>query len=159
VSVEKMRDFRWQIKISHFARLFQILTDVYGISENMGKLRNMEGMVVNAAFPKMNQQYASIRISNCHFYPQEGKAEHAVATIIFNLEANQIVPTINDVIRTNANLLGLTKLTFKYLLPGKIGIRGSLFKAICFIMSIMLGKHPMYQAEKHLKPGEVVYQQ
>mgnify|MGYP006967020336 CR=1 FL=1 len=62
--VEKIRDYRWQIKISHLARLFQILTDVYGIPEVMANLKDMEGMEVNACFPKVNNLFASIRISN-----------------------------------------------------------------------------------------------
>lgn len=145
------RLFRLEIKISHLARLFQIVTDVFGIPHILAKLRSMEGMEVEAYFPQLNQTYARICISNCHFNPLFGKSEHPVATVIFNSPEEGIIPIVNDVLRTNASLGGLVKLFFKYMLTRKIIIKGSLFKAIIFIQCIMIGKHPMYIAEQQAK--------
>lgn len=147
-SDDSIIDFKYKAKVSHLARLLQILTDTYGIPKNMNALKGMEGSEVSAFFPKLGKRYATIKISNCCLYPIFSKAEKPVATIIFNLESDEIVPVINDVIKTPANLLGITKLVFKYVVTGKIKLRGSLFKALTIIKTIMLGKHPMYQKEK-----------
>lgn len=140
-------DFKHQTKVSHLARLLQILTDTYGIPKNMNALKSMEGSEVSAFFPKLGGRYATIKISNCCLYPIFSKAEKPVATIIFNLKNEEIVPVINDVIKTPANLFGIGKLVVKYVITGKIKLKGSLFKALTIIKTIMLGQHPMYQKE------------
>jgi hypothetical protein len=114
----------------------------------MNSLKKMEGNEISAYFPKLGKRYATIKISNCSLYPIFVKAEHPSAIITFNLNSEQIVPVINDVIKTPATVVGIAKLFLKYVITGKIKLGGSLFKALAVIKTIMLGKHSMYRIEK-----------
>ncbi|MBD3349885.1 MAG: hypothetical protein GF364_00185 [Candidatus Lokiarchaeota archaeon] len=149
---DNYEDFRHEIKVSHLARLFQILTDTYGIKKNMNNLDKIEGQEILAYFPKLGDRYARLVISNRHLHPEIGKSANYSAMITFNLESHNIVPVINDVIRTKATLFGLIKLIFKYLLTGKIKLNGSLKTAIIVLKTIMIGKHDMYKEEINWKP-------
>ncbi len=146
-------DVRYDAKVSSFARLFQLLTNIFGQDKDMRALAKIEGAEVLGHFPKLKDRYVTLKVANRHVLPFMGKSEHAIATISFNVPYEGIVPLIVDVIRTKANLLGLVKLVFKYLLPGKVKLKGSLGVAIKIIKCLMVGRHPMYAEEKRLKGG------
>ena len=146
-------DVRYDAKVSSFARLFQLLTNIFGQDKDMRALAKIEGAETLGHFPKLGDRYVTLKVANCHVLPFIGKSEHAVATISFNVPYEGIVPLLVDVIRTKSNLLGLLKLVFKYLLPGKVKIKGSLGVAIKIIKTLMVGQHPMYAEEKRLKGG------
>lgn len=146
--LDPITDYRNKTKVSHLARLFQILTDTYGQKKQMNALRKLEGEEISAYFPRLGNRYASLKSSDAHLIPFLGKSNDPVAIIEFNLSSDDIVPVINDVIRTPANLIGVLKLSIKYILSGKIKLRGSLMKAILFLKTIMIGKHPMYVKER-----------
>jgi hypothetical protein len=116
----------------------------------MNKLKKMESSEVSAYFPKLGKRYATLKISDCLMHPQIGKSEHPVSIITFNVKSEELVPLLNDVVKTSANILGLIKLFMKYIIMGKIKLGGSLFKAITIIETIMIGSHPMYKQEKEL---------
>ncbi len=147
-------DTRLDAKVSSFARLFQLLTNIFGQEKNMQALAKIEGAEVLGHFPQLRNRYVTLKVANCHVLPFMGKSEHAKATISFNVPYDGIVPLIVDVIRTKANLAGLLKLVFKYLLPGKVKLKGSLGVAIKIIKILMVGQHPMYVEEKRLKGGK-----
>lgn len=143
-------DYRYKTKVSHLARLFQILTDTYGIEKQMEALRKIEGEEISAYFPQLGSRYASLKVSDAHLIPFTGKSRDPAAIITFNLGNNEIVPVINNVLRTPASLFGIAQLSVKYILTGRIKISGSLRKAIIFLKTIMIGDHPMYNKEREL---------
>jgi hypothetical protein len=138
-------DTRYDAKVSSIGRLFQMLTNIFGQEKDMRALAKIEGAEVLGHFPKLGNRYFTLKVANCHVLPFRGKSEHAMATISFNVPYERIAPLIIDVVRTKANLWGLIKLAFKYLLPGKVKLRGSLGVAIKLIKIIMVGQHPMYK--------------
>ena len=142
---------RYDAKVSSLARLFQLLTNIFGQDKEMQALAKIEGAEVLGYFPKLGDRYVTLKVANCHVLPFMGKSEHAVSTITFNVPHEEIVPLLVDVIRTKANLWGILKLVFKYMLPKKVKLRGSLQVAIKIIKALMVGGHPMYREEKRLK--------
>ncbi|MHA1734373.1 MAG: hypothetical protein ACTSU5_20730 [Promethearchaeota archaeon] len=147
------REIRRDALVSNLARLFQILTNTFGLDKAMGALRKIEGKEVTALFPKLGGRAATLKVVDGQLFPHEGPAKNPAATVVFNVEEPDLVPLINSVIRTKANLGGLLKLTWKYLLRGKIKVRGSLGVALKVIKCLMIGEHRMYADEKRVLKG------
>nr|MDO8108917.1 hypothetical protein [Candidatus Sigynarchaeota archaeon] len=150
---EADQDLRNEAKASNLGRLFQLLTDIFGQRRQMLSLTKIDGAEVLAVFPSLGGRSVTWKVSNCHILPYMNKSDHAAAQIIFNVPRDAIVPLIIDVIRTKANMQGLFKLLFKYVLPGKVKLKGSFFTAVKIIMALMVGAHPMYAEEKRLQSG------
>jgi hypothetical protein len=150
---EEDQDLRDEARASSLGRLFQLLTDIFGQDKQMLSLGKIEGAEVLAVFPSLGGRSVTWKVSNCHILPYMNKSDHAAAQIIFNVPRDAIVPLIVDVIRTKANTSGLFKLIFKYVLTGKIKLKGALFTALKIIMALMVGAHPMYGEEKRLQAG------
>nr|MDO8085823.1 hypothetical protein [Candidatus Sigynarchaeum springense] len=153
MGIEADQDIRDQARASSLGRLFQMLTDIFGQKKQMSTLAKIDGAEVLAVFPSLGDRYVTWKVSNCHILPFMNKSDHAAARIVFNVPRDAIVPLIVDVIRTKANVPGLFKLVFKYVLTGKVKLKGSLTTALKIIMALMVGAHPMYTEEKRLRSG------
>ncbi|GAB4323830.1 MAG: hypothetical protein Kow0069_29140 [Promethearchaeota archaeon] len=133
---------------SNLARLFQILTDMFGLERGMKPLGKLEGKVVVAEFPKAGGGRAFLSAAGGRVVPFEGDPEHSDATLMFNLDAQEVVPAICEVIRMPNNFRSLVKLAFKYLLRGKVKDDGSWGVALKFLRALMIGEHQMYRDER-----------
>ena len=151
IEIDDEIDFIWKARVTSFARLLQILTDVFFENKNREALSKIEGAEFNAIFPKMGNNGASIKIIDKRIHPFPTKTKNAIGTLIFNMEYEEMKVAVGDIVHTKSNLLGLSKIFFKYLLPRKIKMKGALFKLIRVVKVIMLGNHPMYKKEKELK--------
>ncbi len=147
---EKVQSILFEAKVNHVARLFRIVTNTYGLPKQMKALDKIEGQEIVAVFPKLRKMSSALRIHNQSFHPLSKPSKTPNAQVIFNLEENEIVPVINDVLRTKANLLGLAKLVVKYVLTGRIKLQGNIKTALIVIKSIMIKEHPMYSREIEL---------
>ncbi|MEX2685000.1 MAG: hypothetical protein Q6373_025720 [Candidatus Sigynarchaeota archaeon] len=147
------QDLRDEARVSSLGRLFQLLTDIFGQKQQMQALAKIDGAEVLAVFPSLGDRAVTWKVSNCHILPFMNKSDHAAAQIVFNVPRDAIVPLIVDVIRTKANVSGLCKLVFKYVLTGKVKLKGSMATALKIIMALMVGAHPMYAEEKRLRSG------
>ncbi len=153
MSTEADQNLRDEARASSLGRLFQLLTDIFGQKKQMLSLGKIDGAEVLAVFPSLGGRSVTWKVSNCHILPYMNKSDHAAAQIVFNVPRDAIVPLIVDVIRTKANVQGLFKLVFKYVLPGKVKLKGSLTTALKVIMALMVGAHPMYAEENRLRLG------
>jgi hypothetical protein len=143
-------DFLNQTRISAFARLLQILTDTFFIPKNREALSKIEGAEFNATFPKMGNNSARIKIIDKRIHPSPGKTDNPTGTLIFNMKYKDLQDSVGEIVRTRSNLMGLAKLFFKFILPGKIKMKGAFFKILTVLKIILLGNHPMYKKEKKL---------
>lgn len=141
---------RFTAKVSNLGRLFQILTDVFG-QENLKGLKKIEGREVLLFFPKMSNAGVIIKIIHGRIFPLEYKTHRPLHSIEFWVEPEEVVPLLNEVIRTPANLFGIIKIFSKYVLSGKVKPKGSLRIIIQIMKALMSGKHPMYKKERELK--------
>ena len=93
----------------------------------------------------MIQDEGTIKIGKSKINIIVGPSTNAVATLIFKVKAEKIALVLSDIIKTKANIRGLLKILFKYIIPNKIRFKGSLRAALSFSFIIMIGKHPMYK--------------
>ena len=144
------RKTRFDAKASSLGRLFQILTDVFG-QDNLKGLKKIEGQEVLLLFPKMDNASVIVKVIHGRIFPLEHKTHTPTTSIEFWVKAEEIVPILNDVIRTPANLVGIIKIFAKYVIPRKLRPKGSLFINIQIMKALMSGNHPMFKKERDLK--------
>jgi hypothetical protein len=119
---------------------------VFG-SNNLNGLKKIEGQEVLIRFVKMKENII-IKVIHGRIYPFEHKTHNPETAIEFWVEPEEIVPVLNDIIRTPANLRGIMRIIGKYVLTRKIRPRGSLRIIIQIMKALMTGKHPMYKKER-----------
>ena len=119
--------------------------------DNVKGLRKIEGQEVLLLFPKMNNVGVIIKVIHGRIFPLEYKTHTPPHSIEFWIEADEIVPLLNEVIRTPANMFGIIKIFSKYVLSRKVKPKGSLRIIIQIMKALMSGKHPMYKKEKELQ--------
>jgi hypothetical protein len=140
---EKLIDTRMR----GLAKLFLILYEIYSQEKTKDKLGKREGQQVQVFFLAFDK-HISFTLSKINLSVNVGPAEGAVATILFKMDKEEINSIISDIIKTKANIRGLLKILFKYIIPNKIRFKGSLGAAIRLTYLIMIGKHPMYKESK-----------
>jgi len=131
-------------------RLFQMLVDIYGDLE-LNSLKKIvgkrEGQEVNLEFQALNQTVA-FSLSKSRLAPHIGKSDKAVATVILNMDKEDLIPSFVEFIRTKNNIVGLLKAIFKYYLTRKIKVKGSLGGGITLWRLLFIGKHSMYDKKR-----------
>ena len=150
-----VEDIKQAARVSNLARLFQLLTNIFGVKKNMKSLEKLEGKEVSIHFPTLGDRYATIKVSNSLLHPFIGVPDNPSAIVVFNDKPENLVPTIIDVIRSPGSIMGIMKILFKYVIPGKIKLKGNLLIALNVFKNLMIGQHEMYKAEKRSKkPGD-----
>ncbi|MFX0102072.1 MAG: hypothetical protein ACFFCS_21075, partial [Candidatus Hodarchaeota archaeon] len=115
-----LEDIKQAARVSNIVRLFQMLTNIFGIKKNMNSLKKLEGKEISIHFPTLGNRYATIKVSNCLLYPFVGAPDKPSAIVAFSDKPEKLVPIIIDVIRTPATIFGILKVLFKYIIPGKV---------------------------------------
>ncbi len=147
--MENSQNTRFIAKASNLGRLFQILTDVFGM-ENTKGLSKIEGQEVLIRFVKMKESII-IKVIHGRIYPLEHKSHTPSTAIEFWVEPDEIVPILNDIIRTPDSILGILRIFLKYVISRKLRPKGSLRIIIHIMRALMTGKHPMFKKEKEFK--------
>jgi hypothetical protein len=147
--MENSQNTRFIAKASNLGRLFQILTDVFG-EDNLKALSKIEGQEILIRFVKMNESII-IKVINGRIFPLEHKTHTPATAIEFHVEPNEIVPVLNEIIRTPATIFGVLKIVITYVLPRKLKPKGSLRIIIPIMKALMTGKHSMYKKELELE--------
>jgi hypothetical protein len=137
-----------ETKILNIARLAKMLIDLYGQDEPFKKVGKYEGKEIELHLKELAGYITFILTSdkdnfNCH----AEKAKNPVAKVIVNVKKEKILQVISDIIRSKHNIFGIIKLV-KYILPGRIKIKGSYRAAIKLARCLMIGKHDMYKERK-----------
>ncbi|MFW9828139.1 MAG: hypothetical protein ACFFEY_11130 [Candidatus Thorarchaeota archaeon] len=137
-----------ETKILNIARLAKMLIDLYGQDEPFTKVGKYEGKEIELYLKELGGYITFILNSdkdnfNCH--PE--RARNPIAKVIVNVKKEKVLRVISDIIRSKHNISGLIKLV-KYVLPGKLKIKGSYIAAIKLARCLMIGKHNMYNEGK-----------
>lgn len=142
---QKAIELRKQSIAGNIGRLFQMLIDIYGPEiKSLERIKKREGQEVQLYF-KALETIITINLSKTRLKPYMRPSDIAVATVELVMEEDKIIPTIVDLIRTKNNLIGLLKVFFKYLITGKIKIKGSWGAAIKVVRLLNNGTHSMYK--------------
>ena len=145
---QKAIELKNQTIAANIGRLFQMLVDIYG--KDIGSLENVkkrEGQEVEIYFEALNT-IITVNLSKTKLTPYMRPSDKAVASLNLTMDKEQIIPTIVDLIRTKSTIFGILKIFFKYLIPRKIKLKGSLGAGIKVIKLLCIGTHPMYKKKE-----------
>lgn len=132
-------------KILNITRLAKMLVDLYGQDEPFQKIGKLEGKEVELYLKQLDGYITFILTSDKNnFTCHATKANDPIARVIVNVKEEKILAVISNIIRSKHNIFGLIKLT-KYVIPGKLRIKGSYIAALKFARCLMIGKHNMYK--------------
>ena len=146
--------FRKQTRISNFGKLYLYLVETFGyprkIQEKVGKREGQDVQLNLLSFKnKQNPTGAiTVTLSKTKLNITLGASGNAKAIINFRMDEKDILPIICNIIQMKANIWGLSKIMFKYIIPGKIRFKGSIFAAMRAVLLLMVGRHPMYKKSK-----------
>lgn len=133
-----------QARILNFARLANMLVDLFGLEESFKKVGKQAGQEVELQIPTLNGVLSFTLVSQkADFMCRAEKAQNPAATIILNVEKDNVIKVLSNIIKSKANIFGLMKLVPKLLL-GKIKIKGSLLTVLALVRCIMIGKNEVY---------------
>ena len=137
-----------ETKILNIARLAKMLVDLYGQDEPFRQIGKYEGKEIELYLKELGGYITFVLTSekenfNCH----AEEAKNPIATVIVNVKKEKILSVISDIIRSKHNINGVIKL-LKYIIPGKLKIKGSYFAALKLARCLMIGKHYIYKESK-----------
>lgn len=147
-------EIRKDATVSNLARLFQIVTNIFVVEGATRRLERIDGKEILLVFPKLGGRCATIKASSGQLYPFEGRPPRSVpaATIVFDFTIDDLLPLINEIIRSKATTWAVLKFVARHVLPGRVKVKGSLRAAVTLLKALMIGKHPMYKRERELAP-------
>ena len=131
----------------NFGKLYLLLVDIFGPDKTKKKVGKREGQEVQFYF-KAYDQYITLTLSSIDSRMRNGPSENAVATLKFKMDADEVIPIACKVIQMKANIFGLLKLVFKYMLTNKVFFSGSIGATIRAAFLLMVGKSPVYKRGK-----------
>ncbi len=137
-----------ETKVLNITRLAIMLVDLFGSDEPFKKLAKREGQEVEMYLKELDGYITfTLTSDRNNFNCRAEKAKDPVAKIIVNVKEKDIIRVISNIIRSKNNLFGLVKL-LKYIIPGKVKIKGSRKTVLRLVRCLMIGKHEVYKKKK-----------
>ena len=131
----------------NFGKLYLLLVNIFGLDKTIKKVGKREGQEVQVYF-KAYDRYMTLTLSSIDLRMKNGPSENAVATLKFKMDADEVIPIVCKVIQMKANIFGLAKLVFKYMLTNKVSFSGSIGATLRASLLLMVGKNPVYKKGK-----------
>ena len=140
----KADDLIRETKVLTIARLAKMLVDLFGLDEPFEKVGKHEGQEIEMYFSELDG-YITFNLTSerVNFDCRAEKANSPIARLIITVKEEKILDMISRIIRSKNNLFSLIKL-MKYIIPGKVKIKGSYVAAIKFVRCLMIGKNEVY---------------
>jgi len=137
-----------ETKILTIARLAKILVDLFGSDDAFKKIGEKAGKEIEIFFKELDGYITFILTSdrnnfNCYIE----KAKNPVSKVTITVREDKILQVFIKIVRSKKNIFSLIKL-LKYLIPGKIKIKGSYITALKWARCIMIGNHSIYKNDK-----------
>ena len=134
-----------QTKVLNIARLAKMLVDLYGLDNPYKKIGKLEGEEIEMYIKELEGYITFILTTDrSNFDCKAEKANNPIAKIIIKTKEDHVLQVLSSIIRSKANIWGLMKL-LKYIIPGKIKIKGSYLAALKLTKCLMIGKNTIYQ--------------
>ncbi|MHA1148376.1 MAG: hypothetical protein ACTSR8_09030 [Promethearchaeota archaeon] len=134
------------ILLNH-GRLIQILISIFADKKHLERLEKREGQEVQIDFPEYDVPVNSLTfvLSKSPSDPYLRTSENPKVTIIFKVCEENLIPLLSKVISTKYTLLGVLKLTFKYLLTGRIRYKPkwAVFSLFTVLRCFLVGSNEM----------------
>ena len=136
-----------ETKVLAVARLTKMLVDLFGSDEPFKKTGKFEGQEIEIYFQQLDKYLTFFFTSDRkNFDCYAGKANDPLSSVTIAIRADKILQVFSNIVRLKNNLFGLIKL-LKYIIPGKIKIKGSYIAALKWARCIMIGKHDIYKID------------
>ena len=137
-----------ETKVLNITRLATMLVDLFGSDEPFKKIAKREGQEVEMYLKELNGYITfTLTSDRNNFNCRAERAKEPIAKIIVNVKEKDIIPVISNIIRSKNNIFGLMKL-LKYILPGKVKLKGSIIAILKLVRCLMIGKHEVYKKKK-----------
>ena len=136
-----------ETKMANFAKLANMLIDLFGIPEAFQKYvkPKHEGKIVEMFFPAFDSSlFLALTREKNNYNARYGKPKDPVASIVINVKREKAAIMVGKIIRQKSNIFGLATLVPK-LLTRKIKIKGSLMAALALARIMMIGKHTVHK--------------
>ncbi len=140
----RVNDLKRETKVLTIARLAKMLVDLFGLDDPFKKVGKHEGQEIEMYITELDGFITFILTTERgNFDCRAEKANSPVARLIVTVKEEKILSMISSIIRSKNNIFSLIKL-LKYIIPGKIKIKGSYVAAIKLVRCLMIGKHEVY---------------
>ena len=137
-----------ETKVLNIARLAKMLVDLFGLDDPFKKIGKHAGEEIEMYLVELDGYITFMLTSNReNFDCRVEKAKEPVARIRINVDEENILTVLSSIIRSKSNVFGLMKL-LKYIIPGKIKLKGSYVAAIKLVRCLMIGKNEIYKNSK-----------
>ncbi|MFX0021786.1 MAG: hypothetical protein ACFE9S_05635 [Candidatus Hermodarchaeota archaeon] len=137
-----------ETKISTVGRLAKILVDLFGSDEIFTSISEKEGQEIEVYFKALDEYLTFILTSDReNFDCYADRAKNPVSRVIIAVKEDKILQVFSAIVRSKNNIFGLVKL-LKYVIPGKIRIKGSYITTLKWVRCIMIGNHTVYKNDK-----------
>ena len=141
----KADDLIRETKVLTIARLAKMLVDLFGLDEPFEKVGKHEGQEIEMYFSELDG-YITFNLTSerVNFDCRAEKANSPIVRLNITVKEEEILDMISRIIRSKNNLFSLIKL-MKYIIPGRVKLKGSYVAAIKFVRCLMIGKHEVYR--------------
>lgn len=137
-----------ETKILTIGRLAKILVDLFGSNEIFKSISEKEGQEIEVCFKALNEYLTFVLTTDIeNFDCYADRAKNPVSRVIIAVKEDKILQVFSAIVRSKNNIFGLAKL-LKYIIPGKIRIKGSYLTTLKWVRCIMIGKHSIYKNDK-----------
>ena len=137
-----------ETKVLTIARLAKMLVELFGLDAPFEKVGKHNGQEIEMYLTELDGYITFILTSEReNFDCRAEKAISPIAKFIITVEEEKILGMLSKIIRSKNNLFSLIKL-LKYIIPGKVKIKGSYVAAIKLVRCLMIGKHDVYRSYK-----------
>ncbi len=137
-----------QTRILNFARLAKLLVDLFGLDESFKKVGEREGQEVEIQIPSLNGYLSFTLVTKKgDFSSRAERAQNPAATIILDIEKENVIKVLSEIIKSKANVFGFMKL-IPLFITGKIKVKGSIFTVLALVRCIMIGNNEIYNKSK-----------
>ena len=134
-----------ETKVLTIARLAKMLIDLFGSDKAFKKIGKRAGNEIELYFKEIDEYITFIlSIDRKNFECNIEKAKNPISKVIITVREDKILQVFSNIVRLKNNIFGLIKL-LKYIVSGKIKIKGSYVTTIKWAKTIMIGKHSIYK--------------
>ncbi|MFW9999973.1 MAG: hypothetical protein ACFE9Q_16645 [Candidatus Hodarchaeota archaeon] len=136
-----------ETKVLTIARLSKMLIDLFSSDRTFKKIGKRAGKEIELYFKELDQYITFILTSeknNFECYVE--RAKNPISKVIITVKEDDVLQVFSKIVRSKNNIFGLIGL-LKYIIPGKIKIKGSYFTSLKWVRTLMIGNHKIFKKD------------
>ena len=134
-----------ETKVLTIARLAKMFIDLFGSDKTFKKIGKRAGQEIEVYFKDIDEYITFIlTLERKNFECYVERAKNPISKVIITVKEDKVLRVFSNIVRLKSNIFGLIKL-LKYIIPGKIKIKGSYFATLKWARTIMIGNHSIFK--------------